>query len=441
MSSVFKNISNKTLALIIAGCCFYFAISYEVDRSQFYKLLFLYTGLFVVFLWLVKENKNNSRVLFFSSVVFRLVLLFAIPNLSDDFYRFIWDGRLSWQGLNPYLYLPENNPELVAEGEKLYAGMGSMNGSHYTCYPPVNQFAFILPAILYAKNLFGSVIVMRILIILGDIGTYLVGRKLLEFFKLPSYKIFFYLLNPFVILELTGNLHFEGVMIFFLVISMYYLFTNKIIYSAVFFAISVSVKLIPLLFIPLFVKRIGIVKSIQYICIIFLLNVLFFVPFMSTELYHNFMDSIHLYFQNFEFNASIYYVIREIGFWVKGYNIIYIVGRVTPVVVLLTVLFIAFYRKNAKPEILITSMLFSICIYYSVASIVHPWYISIPLFLSVFTRYKFPIVWSFFLILSYSAYQTKTYQENLYLVTLEYLIVYGVFTYELIALNKENKRL
>ena len=78
-------------------------------------------------------------------------------------------------------------------------------------------------------------------------------------------------------------------------------------------------------------------------------------------------------------------------------------------------------------------MLFSIVIYYSLASVVHPWYIALPLFLSVFTGYRFPLVWSFFIVLSYTAYQDATYQENLYLVAIEYSVVYAVFIYELIV--------
>ena len=432
MSSLIQNISKKTFVWISISILFYVGIAYHLNRTEFYKLLFLYSGLFLAFIALVFENKNNPKLLFVLSVFFRLVLLFSIPNLSDDFYRFIWDGRLSWQGMNPYLYLPESDPYVIAEGEVLYQGMGEMNGSHYTCYPPINQFAFLVPAILFAKNMLGSTIVLRMLLILADIGTYFVGKKLLDFLKLPSYKIFFYLLNPFVILELTGNLHFEGLMIFFLVLSLYFLFTKKQLFSALFFALSVSVKLIPLLFLPLLIKRLGLKKSISYFVVVILLNILFFVPFMSQELVVNFMGSIHLYFQNFEFNASIYYLIREVGFFVKGYNIIHSVGKITPILVLSAVLLLAVFRKNSQPRVLISSMLFAICIYYSLASVVHPWYIAIPLFFSIFTKYKFPLVWSFFILLSYSAYTSDTvYQENLFLVGGEYVMVYGTFIWEL----------
>jgi hypothetical protein len=431
MKETLKHISKSTWILILVSLISYFVFSYDLHRSEFHKLLFLYTLLFGSFIGIIVQNKPNLKLLLGLSIFFRLLLLFSTPNLSDDFYRFIWDGRMIWEGMNPYLYLPETNPNIIAEGQELYKGMGSMNGSHYTCYPPINQFAFLIPALLFAKNLFGSTIVMRLLIIFADIGTYYFGKKILEHFKLPNYKIFFYLLNPFIILELTGNLHFEGVMLFFLAAAFYYLLKNNWQKSAVLFSISVSVKLIPILFLPVLIRKLGIKKSLVFYSIVGAVNLLFFVPFLSQELIDNFMSSIHLYFQNFEFNASIYYIVREIGFQVKGYNIIQSVGKITPIIVSVSVIALALFRNNKIPRILFESLLFSIVIYYSLASIVHPWYIAIPLFLSLFTQYKFPLVWSFFIILSYSAYQNETYHENLVLVGIEYMIVFGYFLFEI----------
>ena len=50
--------------------------------------------------------------------------------------------------------------------------------------------------------------------------------------------------------------------------------------------------------------------------------------------------------------------------------------------------------------------------------------------LSIFTKYKFPIVWSIFIVLSYNAYANETFNENLILIFIEYLIVYGFLIWE-----------
>src|SRR5690606_31216967 len=195
------------------------------------------------------------------AILFRIVLLFAIPNLSQDFYRFIWDGRMLFEGFNPYLFTPESFINAgqfpIDQAQELYLGMGELNGSHYTNYPPIKQFIFYISSLIAGKNILGSVIVMRLFIIAADIGILYFGKKLLEKLQMPSHYIFWYLLNPFIIIELTGNLHFEGVMLFFLVWSLYLLHFGKWQLAAVIFGLSVSVKLIPLLFLPLFYQKLG----------------------------------------------------------------------------------------------------------------------------------------------------------------------------------------
>jgi len=78
-------------------------------------------------------------------------------------------------------------------------------------------------------------------------------------------------------------------------------------------------------------------------------------------------------------------------------------------------------------------MLLVLSFYYFTATTVHPWYIATLLILSVFTSYRFPLVWSFVIILSYLAYlniNTIDKSENMWIIGLEYLIVYGAFAWD-----------
>jgi hypothetical protein len=85
-------------------------------------------------------------------------------------------------------------------------------------------------------------------------------------------------------------------------------------------------------------------------------------------------------------------------------------------------------------------MLFVLTFYYFTATTVHPWYIATLLILSVFTKYKFPVVWSFIIVLSYLAYANNDNTENLWIIGLEYVIVYGVFIWE-VFLKSQKKML
>ena len=70
-------------------------------------------------------------------------------------------------------------------------------------------------------------------------------------------------------------------------------------------------------------------------------------------------------------------------------------------------------------------------LYFAMATTVHPWYLTNLLVIAIFTTFRYPIVWSYLIFLSYATYQTNLYQENLWLVAIEYLIVLVVMIYEI----------
>ena len=440
---------------------FYWAFAYDLVRTDYIKLITLYVGLFVLFYNIIKHLKHNTKALTYLAFGFRVIFILAIPNLSQDFYRFIWDGRMILEGINPYLFTVESfisqGKFPVAEGLELRAGMGDLNASHFTNYPPINQLCFAIAGLFAGKSILGSVFVLRLLIIAADFGTLHFGKKLLEKLKLPAHNIFWYILNPFIIIELTGNLHFEGVMIFFLIWSLYLLYVGKWQYSAVVLALSISVKLIPLIFLPLFfqwfLKRndhkkevstaLNLTRLIGFYAVVIITTLLLFGPFYSSEFISNYSKTVALWFQNFEFNGSLYYIAREIGYLFRGYNEIAIIGTIMPILVVLFVLIMTFFRKNKTPIELITAMLLVLSFYYFTTTTVHPWYVATLLILSVFTKYKFPLVWSFVIILSYLAYinlNKADKSENLWVIALEYVIVYGVFIWE-VFIKKAPKKL
>lgn len=432
--------------LVLFSIIIYVFLAYQIERTDYLLLLLSWILLFAGYYFLVQNQKITTKFLIGAAVVFRLIFLFTTPFLSQDFYRFVWDGRMLLEGLNPYLSVPEtfitaeNHP--IQGAEELYAGMGTLNGGNFTNYPPVNQFFFYLGALVSKGSLFGNIVAFRVFILLADLGIIALGTKILKEVNLPEKNIYWYALNPFIIIEMTGNLHFEPVMLFFLLAGCYFFMQKKWILAALFIALSVSLKLIPLIFLPLFLRPLlhstsseAILKKLirtggfYVLCIGFVL--LLFVPFFSEQFMANYMNSVGLWFRKFEFNASFYYLFREIGYGFRGYNEIAIIGKITPVITLVFVTWIAIFRKNEQHKVLLTSMVFAISFYYFFSSTVHPWYIATPLLLGAFTRYRFPIVWSFLLIISYQVYASNPWKENLSLIALEYVLLYGYLLFEL----------
>jgi hypothetical protein len=98
------------LAVSAAG---YVALGYFIPRTAFGPLVLAFAALFAAFWCLVKWYSDRPKWLLWAALLFRLLLLFAVPALSDDFYRFLWDGTADLEGINPFLHTPR---QLLASG-------------------------------------------------------------------------------------------------------------------------------------------------------------------------------------------------------------------------------------------------------------------------------------------------------------------------------------
>ena len=439
--SSYWNLHKFTILMVLASLLFYTSFAYDLVRTDFIKLISLFFALFFLCYKLIQFEKWNFNFLLISGILFRLIFLLVEPNLSQDFYRFIWDGELVLSGINPYLQSPdsimENGGILLANAQELHNGMGSLSARHFSNYPPLNQLLFAISAFLGGKSIMGSLIAMRSIIILADIGIYYFGKKLLRYLNRSPYLIFWYFLNPLVIIELTGNLHFEGVMLFFFIWGLCLITLNKWLFAAIAFACSISVKLVPLMFLPLFISYFGFRKSMKFYIVLGLAILMGVLPFYSSEFLNNYANTVGLWFSNFEFNAGIYNLIKQIAikFDVKPWELIKIYGKLVPYIMIGFVLLLTFLRDNKKMPILISSMLWVLVLYYFLSSTVHPWYIIFLVGLSVFTDYRFPLAWSVVIILSYSAYENPEFKENLGFLFIEYFVVFGFMIYEIFKLK------
>jgi len=460
-------------------------LGYFVQQSDFTLIIAQYAVFFLCYLLIFKYTNDKNKILFFIgvSILLRFILVVTLPNLSDDVYRFIWDGRLLINGHNPFDFLPshyiENGISIAGIDQSLFEKLNSPE--YFTIYPPVAQGVFALSCWLFPNSILGSAITMKVFLFLCELGSLFFIKKLLERFQLPLKNILIYALNPLIIIELCGNLHFEAAMIFFLLMAVYFLSfgvyskSHKVtsshlvtkattsiwesnlidlkkdlklspqylILSAIAMALSIASKLLPLIFLPFLIKRLGWKKSFQYFVITGIVIVLLFLPLLNGVFIDNFGKSLDLYFQKFEFNASIYYLVRWIGFQRVGYNWIQEAGPALAVIVLLGILTKAFFERKSDWINLFEGMLFAICLYLAMATIVHPWYVSLPIVLCLFTRFRFPVVWSGVVFLTYINYSYAEYVENLWMVGVEYILVFGYFVYELFfeyrTRNKEQR--
>lgn len=431
------------LFLLFLGLVFLFS---TMHRTDFAVMTAIYYALFALYILILHPRWNNSKYHFrwvlFTAVSARLLLLTGEPNLSDDYFRFIWDGRLLLNGMNPFDFKPDM---LMAsywqpfEGaDALYANMNS--GQYYSLYPPVNQFLFYLANLVSPQFIFPGMFFLKLVFLGAEAVTLFALYGICKALRLPVNIVGWYALNPLVIIELAGNLHFEAIMIAFLVSMFYLLINGRWILAAAAFSGAVLTKVHPLMLLPFIAvflgwKRGAWFSGISLLIIIGAFLPLLLPPYAAAWRIENMMTSFRLYYASFEFNAGIYYILRWIGTQVTGYNPIAIVGRLLMILQLI-VLAVLLFRMKRTPHGLIHASFLAYLSYVLLSTTVHPWYILPLLPLALMLGYRSITAWTALVFLSYFAYAQPGWQENFGLLTLEYTCIFACLLYEFYHRNK-----
>lgn len=432
----------QVVALLLSGAA-YAGLAFATPRASFGQLVGLFAVALGTYAWLL-HSRLPLRWGLGAALAFRLLWLPATPALSDDIFRFRWDGLLVAHGVNPFQFRPD---EIIADGartalsdaavrnvvlpelQQLYRQLNSPH--YYSVYPPVCQAVFGGAARLFPASEHGFITCLRLIIIAAEAGTAWLLLALLAETGWPRARALRYLLHPLVIVELTGNLHFEALALSFLLLAIWLLSRQQWAKSAGALALGVAAKLLPLLVLPLLVRRLGWRRFLAYAGVVTGALLVLFSPFLSVALVVNISRSLNLYFRSFEFNASIYYVLRTIGYQLTTYNEIARIGPALALTSGLLGLVLAWRERRLTTASLVQTLLLMLTAYYALATTVHPWYLTLLIGLGALSRFRFPLVWGGLAVLSYATYRTSAYTENLWLVALEYVVTFGILVWEL----------
>ncbi|MGO2294205.1 MAG: glycosyltransferase ArnT-like protein [Psychroflexus halocasei] len=435
---------NKKLAgfLSIALMLLVYAeLSFNTERYEHLKLFSYYGLAFGFSIILTKLFKKKVWLLFGLAIIIRLFFINHIPALSQDFYRFIWDGMLNWEGYNAYVALPQNflethHLENLDFSKFLITKMGDLSAGNHTNYPPLAQWIYTLSYGVSKDSLINNIIFLRVINWLAEIGIIFFLIKILKFLKIKKHYVFYFILNPLIILEITGNLHFEAVMLFFFLGFIYHMLKNSSVrLISIFLSLSILSKLLPLIIFPLILSyqfyrgnnKKNFKKSTQILLLSSLIIGLAYVNFIDKNLISSYQSSLSLWFQKFEFNASLYYIFREIGYQWVDYNAISLIGKLLAISIFSLVIFTSFYQyKNNREVDFLKRIVYIFTIYLLLSTTIHPWYLILPFGVSMLTKQKLFWVWSLSIILSYHAYHQNYFSENLWIVMIEYAFIFLV---------------
>ena len=432
MGNNFQN-QSKSFGYVIPGIFIIgvIVLLYFVPRFDFFFTYILFTFLFICYYFIVRRPELFSlRFCIGLAIIARLLAIFSLPVLSDDYFRFIWDGKMFLQHINPFAFTPKEYLSIHDDTALhfLYNNLIPESQESYTVYPAVLQYIFATSAYFFPKSPYGAAVVMKVFIFGAECFTIWGLYLFTKLKKMPVRNILWYALNPLVIIELTGNVHFEALLICFLLFTFYFLENNKIILPALFWALAINTKLLPLMLAPLILMYLGFWRFVKLGIFMSVILVVSSIPLIDKQLLSHLGDSVGRFYNLFEFNASFYYLAARISELFSSNDHTQEIAVTLGIISFVGILCISFYKF--KKEVFIEKALWIFFLYFLCATMVHPWYISTLVMLSVFTRYKFPIIFSLLIPLSYFPYGLKVYDENMYIILLEYFLLFAFVLYE-----------
>lgn len=245
------------------------------EIGRFLILITIAGGAYVVALLLIARPGGRSRrelaMCLLLALAWRLLLVTSAPLLSDDVYRYIWDGRVQRLGYNPYTSVPDD-PALQHLHTSLTRQIPPTSAALPTIYPPAAELFFRVVTTVHE-----SVTAMTLAILVCDALIVLVLLRWLVVTQRNPWWVLAYAWHPLVAIEGAGGAHVDVVGALFVMVTVYALARRWPATAAAAFAVAVTVKFLPIVVAPLLWGRIRVRDAALAVGV----GLAVYVPFMS----------------------------------------------------------------------------------------------------------------------------------------------------------------
>jgi hypothetical protein len=346
------------------------------------------------------------------------------PIGSDDYYRYIWDGKVHSNGINPYLFSPEDSTLRFLHSELLPEKVSYLEIK--TIYFPVSQWLFAKSYLISGENAIG----LKFFYIIFEFLLLTSLFFLLKRFSIDKKYILIYAALPLITFQFFIDAHIDIVGAAFLIGSITLYYYNKKLLSYVLLGLSISVKPTGLLLIPfLFQNEKGLNNKLKAVFIPLVIFIITFLPYVFTATP---IDTLINYSANWTFNGMVYNFINI--FFANNLTI-----RLVCAILFLIVLFFIFISKMD----LINKIYLSIFLLMIFSPVVHPWYlIWIAVFLPVVRSYSgiYFVAAASLTSISIIRYQLNSvWQESTIVLLAEYIPLTLLFLYEIFRRRIRNE--
>lgn len=380
---------------------------------------------YFIAVWLVfspgEADRGALAVVLLAAALFRATLFPLPPTLSNDLYRYLWDGRIQLAGYNPYLVTPAD-PDLA-----LFRPPGQIEipGPGYpTFYPPLTELLFRLlaPSGVERAAQLDGLFNFKLASLVFDLGSLLVLVALLRVRGEPPVRALVYGWCPLVVLEFAGSGHNDSLALFFLLLANYSIIRQRAAESILALAAATMSKWFAAVAVPVFLRRSRWRDVVWFLAAGLLLS----LPYREAG--WRLLGNLLLYAERWRNNSSLFALLRSAtgSEWVP-------VGAALAVVAGLSI----YYAVRRVEPLRACYVLFAAVLL--LAANVFPWYVTwlVP-FLCFFPTPAF-LLWTATVLLSYHVLIDYTvlglWRETPWLLWLEYLPVYALLLVRLLKVR------
>ena len=341
-----------------------------------YFLSFGVYGLSLCWLWRGKLDRFSACWILIPAIAFRITLLWCEPSLSEDFYRYLWDGRVQLSERSPYEF-PPRAPELQELRDENYE---KINHKEFrTPYPAAAEIFYHLFALISTRPwIFKSLIASFDLLLLECL------RRLLKKENRKPAWLLVYAWHPLPIVEFAGSGHMDILGISFLALTYLLLQTGQSWIGGITFAVSALTKYLPVLTLPWLVKQ----GKWKFLLAAAVASLVLLLRYFSPDL--QMFSGVLVFYKKWRFNDFLFGFLYN---WLGGAEPARIAG------ILITVSAVAISLLKGFSFYRAAFIAFGSVILFS--PVVHPWYLCWVLPFLVFHPNKSWIFFCGWIVLAY----------------------------------------
>ena len=326
------------------------------------------SAVYFVIVWRILHSKpteiksRNRIILIGFTLLFHSTLLFTPDPLSNDLYRYFWDGKILSQGINPYTFSPSAN-ELAPYRDVFWEQIFNRNVP--TGYPPLIESIFAL-----SYRLFPNPWSLRCLALLASVGTSICLMWALKLTGRDERRSILYAWAPLVALEFANSGHLDAFALLCLSAALVFSIKHNTLGTAVCLALGGLIKFFPMLLAPFWSRNWGYKTWGGFI----LVSLLPWLPFLAGG---SPFKGLGIFGVRGDFNGGLYRLIEYAWYSLTGWSTSPLLARAS-VIILPAIFYIdqlrrRYLNQNPLPDWKFSAALFGFILILS--PVVHPWYI------------------------------------------------------------------